>query len=206
MKSYRIWLVFATVVIIASVFAAQTQVLAAEKASVVENSPISGSVEFTGSKDFAVWLYAERKVAENLGVYINAAQFRMGFQEVTFGPAYYLTPEMQVGVSLGMAKHSSRDDTRWSVSTFWYWKTDRVEAEATVEKHGHDPMTYYRAYIQTPIILPSRKLAFGVYGEDGIGWGPRIAWSFGKNIDLWLAPLVERIGGNVVVGGLRFTF
>jgi hypothetical protein len=169
-----------------------------------EESPVSGAVEFTGSRDSGVWLYAERKVAKNWAVSLSAAQYQKGFQEITFGPTYYIFPEMQVGVSLGVARYTSKDDSRLSVSSFWYWKTDSLETEVVLERYGgHDPYLYYRIYAQTPI---SKKLVVGVYGEQGIGWGPRIIWPLNENIKLWLTPLVERSGGNVIAGGIQFLF
>jgi hypothetical protein len=199
------WILFWAVVIVLLIFIARPA-RAAEESLSKKESLISGSVEFIGSSDSAVWLYAERKVTENWAVYINAAKFQKGFQEVTFGPTYYLKSGMQVGVSLGLARHMDMEKSRLSVSTFWYWKTDKIEAEATVERHSRDPVTYYRVYAQTPIMPISKKLVVGFYGEQGIGWGPRILWSFNKNVNFWLTPLVERQGGNVIAGGLQFTF
>lgn len=206
MKNCRMWMLVGMVIL----SALATQVQAAEISTSEEEKTsnlVSGSVEFIGSSDAAVWLYAERKITRNCAVYINVAKFQKGFQEVTFGPTCYLIPQaMQAGVSFGTARHMDMESSRWAVSAFWYWKTDKIEAEATIERHGRDPVTYYRVYAQTPVTPISEKLAVGVYGEQGIGWGPRIIWSFNKNINLWLTPLIERQGGNVVVGGLQFTF
>jgi hypothetical protein len=77
-----------------------------------------------------------------------------------------------------------------------------------LERYGgrNNHYLYYRIYSQAPVTPISEKLAFGVYGERGIGWGPRISWSINENINIWLTPLVERSGGNVLVGGIQWTF
>lgn len=172
-----------------------------------KGSLVSGSVEVIGSKDTGVWVYAERKVARDWGFFINAVKYQKGFQEVTFGPTYYITKELQVGVSLGAARNTSSDDSRLFISAFGYLETNNLKAEIILERFARDSqdISYYRFYFQTPTPI-SDKLAFGVYGEKSVGWGPRISWSFNKNVNLWLSPLIERQGGNVVVGGIQFTF
>lgn len=170
-------------------------------------SPISGSVEFIGYRgDFAFWGYAERKVTEKAALSISAAKYKTGFQEVTFGPTYHFTPELQMGVSLGATQYTSSDSSRLVVSVFGSLETDHLKAEVLFEKYGRDPQPYYRIYVEIPVPI-SEKFAIGVHGEQSVGWGPRISWSMNKNIDLWLAaPVIERTGGNQLIGGLRFLF
>lgn len=205
----NLWTLLVCACVAVSLFFAVTQVQAAEeKESVVEEvSPaVSGSVEVIGSRDTGVWLYAERKVTDNWAVFINAVKYQKGFQEITFGPTYYLTPEIQVGVSLGAAQYVSSDRSRLVISVFGYMETDNLKAEVLFEKYGRDHKPYYRVYAETPITPISEKLAVGVHGEQYVGWGPRLSWSFNENINIWLSPLVERQGGNVLVGGIQFTF
>jgi hypothetical protein len=212
MKNFLMWALLMLVVILW--FFIPTQVQASEKneslAPVVdaEKSPaISGSAEFIGyGKDFSVWLYAERKITNELALSMSAAKSKSGFQEVTFGPVYYLTSEIQIGVSLGAAQYTRLDDSRLAISVFGYLETDNLKAEALFEKYGRDPKPYYRVYAETPVTPISEKLAIGVHGEQYVGWGPRISWSISKNVNAWLSPLIERQGGNVIVGGLQFTF
>lgn len=210
MKNFRT--LFTLVFVVILLFFAVTQVHAAEEKELAtetgktEESLVSGSVEVIGSRDTGVWFYAERKVAENWALFISASKYQKGFQEITFGPAYYLKPEIQVGVSLGAAQYASSDRSRLVVSAFVYMETDNLKAEVLFEKYGRDPKPYYRVYAETPVTPISKQLAIGVYGEQDAGWGPRISWSFNENINIWLAPLVERQGGNVLVGGIQFTF
>lgn len=197
------WVLICAIAIFLSVFTAPTQETWAD-----EELPVSGEVEFIGSRDSGVWLYAERKLAEKWAISLNASQYQKGFQEITFGPTYYISPEMQVGVSLGVARYNSTDKSRFAVSAFWYWETDSLETEVVLERYGgRDHYLYYRVYAQMPVTPISEKLAVGVYGERGVGWGPRISWSFGENVNIWLAPLAfEQKSGNQVVGGLQFSF
>jgi hypothetical protein len=188
------------VVALSLVFTAQAQ---AE-----EQSPVSGSVELIGYQgDFAFWGYAERKVTEKWAVSISAAKYKSGFQEITFGPTFHPTPELQVGISLGAAQYTRSDNSRLAISVFGSLETDNLKAEALFEKYGRDPQPYYRIYAQTPVAPISEKLAVGVHGEQGVGWGPRISWSMNKNIDMWLAaPVIDKTAGNQLIGGLRFSF
>jgi hypothetical protein len=194
--------------------------LLAQEESPAEESPVSGTVEFIGSRDSGVWVYAERKVTEKFALSISATKYQKGFQEEVFGLTYYLKPGMQVGVGLGAAQYVSSDKSRLVISAFGYMETDNLKAEVLFEKYGRDPQPYYRFYAQTPLVtlisekfreklvtLISEKLEVGVYGEQGVGWGPRISWSVSKNVNLWLSPLAfEQKDGNMLVGGLQFTF
>lgn len=170
-----------------------------------EQSPVSGSVEFIGYRgDFSVWGYAERMVTEKLALSISAAKSKSGFQEIVFGPMYYPMPNMKAGIGVGAAQYTDKEDSRLSLSGFWSWKTEHLETEVLIEKYARDPQPYYRIYAQTPAV---GNLAFGIHGEQGIGWGPRISWSLNKNIDLWLAtPVIDRAGGDRLIGGLRILF
>jgi hypothetical protein len=204
-----VWMV--TIILVLSAFVAQARAdeespVYAQKELPAEESPVSVSVEVIGSKDTGVWLYAERKVTEKLAFSISAAKYQKGFQEVVFGPAYYLTPEIQVGIGLGAAQYVSSDKSRLVISAVGYMETDHLKAEVLFEKYGRDPKPYYRVYAETPFMPISEKLMIGVHGEQYVGWGPRISWSFGKNVNIWLSPLVERQGGNALVGGIKFTF
>lgn len=183
------------------ILTAQAQAEEAEKSP----SPISGSVEFIGYRgDFAFWGYAERMVTEKLAFGISAAKSKSGFQEIVFGPMYYLMPNMKAGIGVGAAQYTDREDSRLSLSGFWSWKTEHLETEVLIEKYARDPQPYYRIYAQTPVVS---NWAAGFHGEQGVGWGPRISWSLNKNIDLWLAaPVIDRAGGDRLIGGLRILF
>lgn len=188
-------------VAVSLIFTAQAQAEETETSP----SPISGSVEFIGYRgDFAFWGYAERKVTGKAALSISAAKYKSGFQEVTFGPTYHFTPELQMGVSLGAVQYTSSDSSRFVVSVFGSLETEHLKAEALFEKYARDPQPYYRAYAQTPVV---GNWTAGFHGEQGVGWGPRINWSINKNIDLWLAaPVIDKTGGNQLIGGLRFLF
>lgn len=213
MKNFRMLLACACVAV--SLFSVATQAQAAEELpnlateeAEAEKSLVSGSVEVIGSRDTGVWVYAERKVTDKWAFFINAVKYQRGFQQVTFGPAYYLTPEIQVGVSLGAARNTSSEDSRLFISAFGYLETDSLKAEIILERFAHDSrgISYYRVYAETPVTPISEKLAIGVHGEKDVGWGPRLSWSIRENINIWLSPLVERQSGNVLVGGIQFTF
>lgn len=186
------------------ILTAQAQAEEAEESP----SPVSGSIELIGYRgDFAFWGYAERMVTEKLALSISAAKYKSGFQEIIFGPTFHLTPELQIGVSLGATQYTSSDSSRLVVSVFGFLETEHLKAETLFEKYGRDPKPYYRTYAETPVVPISEKFAIGVHGEQSVGLGPRISWSINKNINLWLAaPVIERIGGDRLIGGLRFLF
>lgn len=174
-----------------------------------ESSP-SNSIELIGYRGgVTAKAYLEHEVTENLVVFLSAANSK-GFDEVTVGPAYYITPELQVGISAGVARYAAgNEDEKSSHSValaFVYYKSDSVEAEVTAEKYGRDPEPwYYQTYVQWSV---GGNWFAGVYGEADVGWGPRISWAFHKNASVWAAPIIEQLGDdkNKIVGGVAIAF
>lgn len=159
--------------------------------------------------DVAAKLYMEHSVTDSLAVYLNASASK-GFGEVTIGPAYYITPDLEVGVSVGVARYTSADEDKDSnhrvVSGFIYYKSDAAEGELSVSRYNRDPdPVWYQAYVQWPI---TGNWAAGVFGEALIGWGPRLSWTFHKNMSLWIAPIVKQLGddNHRLVGGIAVAF
>ena len=172
-----------------------------------ESSPANSLELISYRGDVAAKLYSEHEVMENLVVYVNATK-QKGFGEITVGPAYYITPELQVGVSAGVAHYASADEDAKSnhkvVSGFVYYKSDAVEGELAVARYSRDSEPWwYQAYVQVPI---SNNWAAGIFGEASIGWGPRLAFAPHKRVTLWLSPLIKREGDNRLVGGIAVVF
>lgn len=184
--------------------------VAVQAADKEEESSPSNEVAITAYRgDVVAKLYVEHEVMENLVVYLSASKSR-GFVEVTVGPAYYITPELQVGVSAGVAHYASADEEDKNnhrvVSGFVYYKSDTVEGEVSVSRYSRDPdPTWWQTYIQVPI---GGNWSAGVYGEAAIGWGPRLSWAFHKNASVWFAPIAKELGdsGNKIVGGIAIAF
>lgn len=154
-------------------------------------------------------LYLEHPLSENVAAYISAGKSR-SYAGATVGLAYYLTPEMEIGLSVGGYQYAAdNEDTKsfhQTVLAFWFWKTLSIEAEVTVERYRNDPHPwYYYVYAQTPV---TGSLSAGIYGEKGIGWGPRLSYSFSKGFSLWLSPIVKQDGESkaTLAVGIRKAF
>ena len=151
--------------------------------------------------------FFEYAVAEKVAVYLSATDAKKDFEEIAIGPAYYVTPEMEIGLSVGVARYAAADreaESHRVVSMFGYLKNAQVEAEATGSRYGHDPEPwYYRVYVQAPF---ADRWSAGLYGEQDIGWGPRISWAFHRNASAWVAPILKKSGDSALVGGVRMSF
>ncbi len=181
---------------------------AADKAE--EESPPSNSIELIGYRgDVAAKIYFEHGVTENFAVSLNIWKSK-GFVEVTVGPAYYITPEVEVGAGIGTSRYMADDaenESSHRVATVWgYIKNDAMEGEITVSRYASDPNPwYYQAYAQWSV---GGNWSAGVYGEADVGWGPRLAFTPHKRVTLWIAPIAKKLGddNNKVVGGVAFVF
>ncbi|MDO8565698.1 MAG: hypothetical protein Q7S04_00740 [Candidatus Moranbacteria bacterium] len=163
-----------------------------------EPSPVN-MLEYRSYRgDYVARAYFEKSLTEKVAVYLSASKAR-GFESLTVGPAYYITPEMEIGMSIGSSRYAASNEDQKSshgtVSSFFYWKTDRIESEVIVEKYSRDSNPwYYYAYVQTPI---TSGWLVGLHSEKDVGWGPRFSRAFGKNASLWIVPLVS---GGFIVG------
>lgn len=163
-------------------------------------------VHYRGVHPVAVF-YFEKEVGNDLVLYINGATTR-GLNEFAVGPAYYITPEMEVGFSLGVSQYASdTEDVASShrlLSSFFYWKTEKVETSVAVQNYASDPKPWYgKAYAQYKI---TDNLSAGAYAETGVGIGPRVSYAFSKNVNAWAVPLINKSGNNTLVAGVQFLF
>lgn len=158
---------------------------------------------YRGSGDYVARAYFEKSLSENAAIFLAAAKAR-GFESVIVGPAYYITPDMEVGVGVGTSRYAASDEgerfSHATVSSFFYWKTDKIESEVVIEKYSRDPSLYHYAYIQTPIFS---QVSAGIFSEKDVGWGPRISWAFSKNANLWIVPIVKKTGDATIVVGVQ---
>lgn len=138
-------------------------------------------------------LYLEKSLTEELAVSLVAFKTR-GWNEATIGLVYYITPEMSVGLGGGISQYAASNESTKSshktVSGFWYWKNDAIEAEVTVERYSRDPKPwYYNIYGQVPV---SGKVSVGIFGEKYTGWGPRVSFAAHKNFTIWVSPILKK--------------
>ncbi len=179
-----------------------------QTAQAVDEVEPSNEVEIVAYRgDPMIRAYLEYVITDDVAPWLSVSKSRK-FGEVTVGLAYYITPEMEIGFGIGTSRYAVADDDRKSshrvASAWWYWKSDAVESEITVSRYGNDPEPwYYRVYGQIPV---TGNWFAGLYGEQGIGWGPRVSWSPAKNISVWVVPLIKKEGDNKLVGGLQFLF
>ena len=183
-------------------------VRAAENVEVEADKALSNSIElrhYRGGGQ-SIRAYFEKEVVKDLVVFLSASKAR-GFESLVIGSAYYLTPDMQVGLGFGSSRYAAaEDDTRShaTLSGFWYWKTNQVQALVFLERYRHDPAPwYYYSYAQMRII---GDFSAGVYGETHVGWGPRVSWSLNKSIDLWAAAPINKRSDVSAVMGIEIAF
>lgn len=146
--------------------------------------------------------YFEKALSDEVAVFLNLVKSN-GFEYATIGPAYYITPTMEIGVSMGRARYASDDEDEKSshgvMSAFWYWETDTLKTEVTVEKYRNDPNPwYYYGYAQMPF---ATDFAAGIYTDSEYGTGFTLAWTFSKNIEVravWFAK--ERGDSRAMLG------
>ncbi len=154
--------------------------------------------------------YFEKPLTDNWGVYLSAFTTR-GWDEVTVGPVYYVTPEMSVGIGVGSSRYMASDEEEKSshptTSAFWYLKSENWEAELLVERYKRDSVapTYHEAYVQRKV---ADNLSVGIFVQSDLGWGPRISYTANKNLSFWASPIIRRSGESTttVVIGVSISF
>jgi len=153
--------------------------------------------------------YMQKSFSDNVVVSVDMFKTH-GWDELTIGPAYYITPEMVVGVGVGIAYYASWESNNKSshlmYSAFWSWETDTVESEVTVEYYYSYPKSWhYSAYLQTPI---TENFSAGFFIEKAIGFGPRLSWSVNKTVNLWVTPIIKKDGESNIslIAGVQFLF
>ncbi len=148
--------------------------------------------------------YFEKAVTENVS--LNLIAFKAhGWDEVTVGPTYYITPEMSVSVGIGTSRYMASDEGEKSFhktgSAFWFWKTDTWEAEVLVERYSRDRKPWYQeGYVQKRI---NNSFAVGIFAKTDGGWGPRLSYSINKNVVVWVSPLVNKTGESPAIFGIK---
>ena len=178
-------------------------VRAAENVEVETDKAPSNSIEVRHYRGggLSIKAYFEKEVVKDLVAHLIASKAR-GFESLIIGSAYYLTPDMEVGLGFGSSRYAAANDDKrahGTLSGFWYWKTNQVQALVYLERYRRDPAPwYYYSYAQKRII---GDFSAGIYGETRVGWGPRVNWSLNKNIDLWAAvPINNRSDISAVIG------
>lgn len=160
-----------------------------------------------GGSEVIVRGYSEKKLTEKAAVYLDVAKSR-SFEELTLGPAYYLTPDVEVGVSLGVSRFSPREDAEKSwhptVSAFFYCLRSDLEASAMVEHYGDDlDPWYWCVYAHTPV---TGRISAGFHAESGVGVGPLISWSAARHVMLFVAPILWRDSDTHLIVGSQLSF
>lgn len=169
----------------------------------------SNEIEVRGFSKGAptVRAYFEKSITDTVAVNLSAFKTR-GWDEVTVGPTYYLTPEMSVGVGFGTSRYAATDETTKSAhntaSAFGFWKADVWEAEVLVERYRRDPAPWYReGYVQRQI---NDSVSVGLFASTERGWGPRVSYAINGNLNVWVSLLVKRVGDATAVAGMMVSF
>lgn len=157
--------------------------------------------------DPTVRAYFEKNITDNVSLNLSAFKTR-GWDEITVGPTYYVTPEMSVGVGFGTSRYVANDEntksSHMTTSAFWFWKTNTWEAEVLVERYSRDPAPWYQeGYVQKRI---NSSLSVGMFVKKDSGWGPRLSYAIDENTEVWVSPLVKRVGDGVAIVGVMVSF
>lgn len=188
-----------------------------EKAEEKPEASLSNMIEVRGYRggDPVVKAYFETEVAENTVAYLSVATLR-GWDEVTVGLAYYLTPALEVGLGFGaswyIAAEEEKKSAHFTVSAFGYYETDweknNIEASLIVEHYARDPVApwYYEAYFEMQV--GESDWSTGVFAEKYVGWGPRLSFAPRDNIKVWFVPIVGQDGDSKVTAifGIQYLF
>lgn len=163
-------------------------------------------VQYRGGDSEAIFCF-EKELGNDFAVDISGAITR-GLKEFAVSTAYYLTPQMEVGIGLGMSQYASATEDVASfhqlISSFYYWKTEKVETSVVVQNYARDPKPWYgKAYTQFKV---TDNFLVGAYTETGVGAGPRVSYAFSKNVNVWAIPLIKRRGNSTLVMGVQFLF
>ncbi len=167
-------------------------------------------VRYYRNGDPSIKGYFEKSLTDDWALYLSAYKSR-GWEEITAGPVYYITPEMSVGIGVGssryMADHEIKKSYHATVSAFWFLKSENWEAEILAERYRNDKTnpTYFEGYAQRKV---TDNLSVGFYAQKDIGWGPRIHYSISKNVSIWVSPIVNRFEGSDVTAivGISVSF
>ena len=151
--------------------------------------------------------YFEKAITESIAVNVTVFASH-GWEQITVGPTYYLTPEMSVGLNVGTSSYQASNQTAKSahgtISAFWFWKSAIWEGEVLVERYRRDPQPWYReGYIQKRL---GNDLSMGIFAQTDSGWGPRLSYKISRNADVWVSPLLKKTGDSKAILGAKFTF
>ena len=188
-----------------------------EKAAEEPETSLSNFIEVRGYRggDPVIKAYFETEVAENTVAYLSAVKLR-GWDEVTIGLAYYLTPELEVGLGFGASWYSAAEEaeksTHFTVSEFGYYETDweknNIEASLVVEHYARDHTDpwYYEAYVEMQ--LGESDWSAGVFAEKYVGWGPRLSFAPRDDIKIWFVPIVgqDDYSTTTAIFGIQYLF
>lgn len=199
-------LIYRVLMVLAGIFFAFTSAYADEEADVPSNE---FEVRMYRGGEPTAKLYLEKSITEKVALSLVAFTTR-GWDEVTVGPVYYITPEMSVSLGLGVSRYvasnAEKKNSHRTLTAMLFLKNDKVESEITIEHYACDPKPwYYNIYAQTPI---TDNLSVGIFGEKAVGWGPRLSWAAYKNISFWVAPILnkDRDSDISVVAGIQIAF
>lgn len=157
-------------VILAATLSAVPLAVQAGDGAVAHNNEIE--VRGFSRGDPTLRAYFEKSITDKVA--LNLSAFKMpGWDEVTLGATYYVTPEMSLGAGFGASRYAATAENTKSAhnaaSAFRYGKTDASEAELLVERYQRDPTPWYReGYVQKRI---NDSLSVGLLAKTDSGWG-----------------------------------
>ncbi len=167
-------------------------------------------IKYHRNGDPSIKGYFEKSFNDDWAVYLSAFTMR-GWDEVTVGPVYYITPEMSVGIGVGQSRYMAADeDTKSShttISAFWYLKSENWEAEILAERYRRDSVNpnFLEAYAQRKV---TENFSVGFFTQNDIGWGPRFSYTINKNLSIWASPIIKNYGESTTtfIVGIKIPF
>jgi hypothetical protein len=109
------------------------------------------------------------------------------FKEAQLGLAKWLTNELQLGVGLGKARTGGSNIS--VISPWLYYENDDLRVDLLTEAYSAGK-PFFKVNLEKDV---SGSVYVGLYGETGVGLGPKVGYKVNDHISFWASrPVVDR--------------
>lgn len=129
-------------------------------------------------------LWYEKDVTEQFGFFAFVWKESDGYREILVGPTWKPLEGLQLGVGIG--REAMPEEGRGSRRLFFF---NATKGNLNLYGSFEDGRTSGPWHKVTATYAVSEKLGVGVMKETGLGLGPRVQYSVGKNVQVWGAAL-----------------
>ncbi len=135
----------------------------------------------------SVSAYAEIPVTEDISVWATASDDSAA--RLAYAGVLKKVGNWSLAVGGGTVTYGGSHHT---VFNPWvYYSSDQYEGNFSMERYSNEPDDpwYYEGYVEKKF----NAVALGVYGEKGLGFGPRVSYRTSKNMKVWMTvPVTNR--------------